>query len=132
MSHWDVKVEFIQDLLQRLNLLAAESVSLEARASPASSTARPGLSFDVLFCSLHLLFFFSHVIHLLLTYSPTLGVFLTFIQRTLGPFDLVMFGIGCVIGAGVYVLTGQVAATTTGPSLVLSMVCVSRVHLMHT
>jgi L-asparagine transporter-like permease len=43
-------------------------------------------------------------------------------QRTLGPLDLILFGIGCVIGAGVYVLTGQVASTTTGPALVLSMI----------
>jgi hypothetical protein len=42
-------------------------------------------------------------------------------QRTLGPIDLVCFGIGCIIGAGVYVLTGHVAATTTGPALVISM-----------
>jgi APA family basic amino acid/polyamine antiporter len=40
----------------------------------------------------------------------------------LGPLDLTLFGIGCIIGAGVYVLTGQVASTTTGPALVLSMI----------
>jgi L-asparagine transporter-like permease len=43
-------------------------------------------------------------------------------SRTLGPLELTCFGIGCIIGAGVYVLTGQVAATTTGPSIVLSMI----------
>jgi hypothetical protein len=57
-------------------------------------------------------------------YSRALAVFAIvscLAQRTLGPIDLVCFGIGCIIGAGVYVLTGHVAATTTGPALVISM-----------
>ena len=43
------------------------------------------------------------------------------LQRALGPGALVLLGIGAVIGAGIFVLTGTVAAQHTGPALVLSM-----------
>ena len=36
-------------------------------------------------------------------------------------FELTAFGVGCIIGTGIFVLTGTVAATATGPSLVISM-----------
>ncbi len=42
------------------------------------------------------------------------------LQPCLTAFDLVLFGIGAIIGAGVFVLTGVVAATTAGPGVVLS------------
>lgn len=45
----------------------------------------------------------------------------TTLKKSLSAFDLVCFGIGCIIGTGVFVLTGTVAATSTGPALVLSM-----------
>ncbi|MGE0485517.1 MAG: amino acid permease [Gammaproteobacteria bacterium] len=42
--------------------------------------------------------------------------------RSLGRWDLVGLGIGAIIGAGVFVLTGVAAATQAGPALVLSFV----------
>ncbi len=43
------------------------------------------------------------------------------LRRALGPGALILLGIGAIIGAGIFVLTGQVAAQNTGPALVLSM-----------
>lgn len=43
-------------------------------------------------------------------------------KRSLGPLHLVLLGIGGVIGAGIFVLTGQAAATYAGPAIVLSFV----------
>ena len=34
------------------------------------------------------------------------------LKRTLGPWNLVFLGIGCIIGAGIFVRTGNAAATT--------------------
>jgi len=42
--------------------------------------------------------------------------------RTLGPFQLTLIGIGCIIGAGVYVMTGAAASNYAGPAVVLSFV----------
>ena len=42
------------------------------------------------------------------------------LHRTLGPVQLVALGIGAVIGAGIFVLTGEVAAHYAGPAIVLS------------
>jgi APA family basic amino acid/polyamine antiporter len=44
------------------------------------------------------------------------------LKRTLGPFNLVTLGIGCIIGAGIFVLTGHAAATMAGPSVVLAFI----------
>src|SRR3712207_6377028 len=44
------------------------------------------------------------------------------LKRTLGPFDLVLLGIGCIIGAGIYVITGTAAANFAGPAVMLSFV----------
>src|SRR5215471_2398530 len=44
------------------------------------------------------------------------------LKRVLGPINLVTLGIGAIIGTGIFVLTGQVAAANTGPAIVLSMV----------
>ncbi len=44
------------------------------------------------------------------------------LKRTLGPVNLVMLGVGCIIGAGIYVMTGQAAATFAGPAVLLSFV----------
>lgn len=44
------------------------------------------------------------------------------LKRTLGPLNLVSLGIGCVIGAGIFVITGQAAAQYAGPAIILSFV----------
>ena len=44
------------------------------------------------------------------------------LKRTLGPVQLIMLGIGAVIGAGIFVLTGQAAAEHAGPAIMLSFV----------
>lgn len=42
------------------------------------------------------------------------------LKRCLTAFDLTLLGIGAIIGAGIFVLTGIAAATKAGPGLVLS------------
>ena len=44
------------------------------------------------------------------------------LKRTLGPINLMSLGIGAIIGAGIFVLTGQVAAANAGPAIMLSFV----------
>ncbi len=44
------------------------------------------------------------------------------LKRVLGPFHLVMLGIGAIIGAGIFVLTGQAAAQHAGPAVALCFV----------
>jgi APA family basic amino acid/polyamine antiporter len=44
------------------------------------------------------------------------------LRRSLSALNLVMLGIGCIIGAGIFVLTGQAAATSAGPAVSLSFV----------
>ncbi len=46
----------------------------------------------------------------------------TGLKRALGAFDLTMLGIGCIIGTGIFVLTGVVAAQHSGPAIVLSFI----------
>ncbi len=47
--------------------------------------------------------------------SPETGL-----KRTLGPFHLITLGIGAIIGAGIFVLTGHAAAEFAGPGVVIS------------
>jgi len=44
------------------------------------------------------------------------------LKRVLGPFNLIALGIGAVIGAGIFVITGSAAAQYAGPAIVLSFV----------
>jgi APA family basic amino acid/polyamine antiporter len=44
------------------------------------------------------------------------------LKRVLGPFDLVMLGIGGIIGTGIFVLTGVAAVDHAGPAVVASFV----------
>jgi APA family basic amino acid/polyamine antiporter len=46
------------------------------------------------------------------------------LKRALGPYNLITLGIGAIIGAGIFVLTGQAAALYAGPAVPLSMVLV--------
>lgn len=42
------------------------------------------------------------------------------LKKTLGALDLVMIGIGCTIGTGIFVVTGIAAATYAGPAIAIS------------
>ncbi len=42
------------------------------------------------------------------------------LKRSLGPWHLISLGIGCIIGAGIFVLTGHAAAGYAGPGVVIS------------
>ncbi len=42
------------------------------------------------------------------------------LKRTLGPWNLVFLGVGCIIGAGIFVRTGNAAALHAGPAVLLS------------
>jgi len=44
------------------------------------------------------------------------------LKRALSAMDLTMLGVGAIIGAGIFVLTGQAAAQHAGPAVVLSFV----------
>ena len=44
------------------------------------------------------------------------------LRRVLGPIQLTALGVGCIIGAGIFVLTGLAANQFAGPGLVLSFV----------
>jgi Amino acid transporters len=44
------------------------------------------------------------------------------LRRHLGPVNLTLLGIGCVIGAGIFVLTGTAAALHAGPAIALSFI----------
>ena len=44
------------------------------------------------------------------------------LRRSLGPINLITLGIGAIIGAGIFVLTGPAAAQFAGPAIVLSFV----------
>jgi len=44
------------------------------------------------------------------------------LKRTLGKFNLITLGIGAIIGAGIFVLTGQAAAIYAGPAVSISFI----------
>jgi APA family basic amino acid/polyamine antiporter len=44
------------------------------------------------------------------------------LRKVLGPIDLIVFGIGVIVGTGIFVLTGVAAATRAGPAVALSFV----------
>ncbi|PJD93479.1 MAG: amino acid permease [Legionella sp.] len=46
----------------------------------------------------------------------------TNLRKCLSVFDLTFLGVGAIIGAGIFILTGVVAATHTGPAIILSYV----------
>jgi APA family basic amino acid/polyamine antiporter len=49
------------------------------------------------------------------------------LKPTLGRLQLLMIGIGCIIGAGIFVRTGNAAAVHAGPAVVLSFLIASAV-----
>src|ERR1700761_7911416 len=44
------------------------------------------------------------------------------LKRSLGALNLVLLGIGCIIGTGIFVLTGRAAAQFAGPAITISFV----------
>lgn len=46
----------------------------------------------------------------------------THLAKCLSAFDLTLMGIGAIIGAGIFVLTGVVAATQAGPAIIISYI----------
>lgn len=44
------------------------------------------------------------------------------LKRTLGPWNLILLGIGCIIGTGIFVLTGRAAAEYAGPGIMVSFI----------
>jgi APA family basic amino acid/polyamine antiporter len=44
------------------------------------------------------------------------------LKRSLGALNLVLLGIGCIIGTGIFVLTGRAAADFAGPGIMISFI----------
>ena len=44
------------------------------------------------------------------------------LRRTLSRWNLISLGIGCIIGAGIFVVTGSAAANYAGPAVILSFI----------
>ena len=44
------------------------------------------------------------------------------LKRTLGPLNLIAMGIGAIIGAGLFIITGDVAAHYSGPAIIISFI----------
>src|SRR5215207_1471694 len=42
------------------------------------------------------------------------------LRRVLGPVSLTALGVGCIIGAGIFVMTGRAAAEDAGPAITIS------------
>jgi len=42
------------------------------------------------------------------------------LRRVLGPWTLTAFGVGAIVGTGIFILTGVAAHDKTGPALILS------------
>lgn len=59
-------------------------------------------------------------------YLKTDGAF----KKTLGTKDLLGLGVGAVIGAGIFILPGTVAATTAGPAVTLSFLLAAAVSAL--
>lgn len=44
------------------------------------------------------------------------------LKRAIGPLSLIIMGLGCIIGAGIFIVTGIASANYSGPALVLSFI----------
>src|SRR5271154_2535229 len=44
------------------------------------------------------------------------------LKRTRGALNLILLGIGCIIGTGIFVLTGRAAAEFSGPAITISFI----------
>ncbi len=52
----------------------------------------------------------------------SIGVTNSQLKRCLNAWDVTFLGVGAIIGAGIFVLTGVVAATSAGPAIILSYI----------
>lgn len=52
------------------------------------------------------------------------------LRRSLGALDLTLLGVGVIVGAGIFVLTGRAAATHAGPAIMLSFVLSSFICIL--
>src|ERR1700691_5011829 len=59
-------------------------------------------------------------LHVIMEEAEDTGEFC--LKRALGPVNLITLGIGAIMGAGIFVLTGQAAATSAGPAIVVSFI----------
>ncbi|AZV45600.1 amino acid permease [Peribacillus asahii] len=44
------------------------------------------------------------------------------LKKTLGSFDLILLGVGAIVGTGIFILPGTVAANHAGPAIILSFI----------
>lgn len=44
------------------------------------------------------------------------------LQKTMGPFDLMLLGVGAIVGTGIFILPGTVSAQHAGPGIVFSFI----------
>lgn len=44
------------------------------------------------------------------------------LKKSLGPLDLTVFGVGVIIGTGIFVLTGKAAGVQAGPAVAFSFI----------
>lgn len=47
--------------------------------------------------------------------------------KTLGPFDLILLGVGAIVGTGIFILPGTVSALHAGPGIIFSFVIAATV-----
>ena len=52
------------------------------------------------------------------------------LKRHLGSLHLTLIGIGAIIGAGIFVITGQAAASYAGPAIILSFIIAGLICLL--
>ena len=74
-----------------------------------ASVARPGLGLGRMFLRKSVAQIQSELDH-------------TELKRSLGAINLILLGIGCIIGTGIFVLTGRAAAQFAGPAIMISFV----------